>query len=128
MNTFTPLFFVIIPFLLASCGGTINSNNNTSEPQSYAITKDEAKKVVKKAMYAEALGVTINMSESGAIVGEGYDRLLVDTHYFTLTATPLSAINEYKFSMRHRGTLFNGPNTAKNIFSQACYHAKQLSK
>ena len=128
MKLFAFSLFVILSFFLTSCAGSVDSGDTGGGEQSYAITKEDAEKVVKKAMFAEALGVTINTSESGIVVGEGYNRSIIDTHYFTLTATPLANIKEYKFSMRHRGTLFNGPQTAKQIFSQACFHAKQLSK
>jgi hypothetical protein len=56
------------------------------------------------------------MLPGSELVASGYDRSLIDTQTYTLSAIPVPALNAYGLEVKHEGTMFNGPTKSERIY------------
>lgn len=107
-----------LPLVIASCAG---SHSTIRDGYAFKMTKSQAANLVKSTM--EANIVSDRMLPTSELVASGYDRSLIDTQTYTLTAVPVPAKGAYGLELNHNGTMFNGPVKANAIFQSAVERA-----
>jgi len=107
-----------LPLIIASCAG---SHSTIQDGYAFKMSKSQAAHLVKSTM--EANIVADRMLPTSELVASGYDRSLMDTQTYTLTAVPVPAKGAYGLELNHNGTMFNGPAKAKTIFKSAVERA-----
>ena len=104
--------FVLISLLfLVGCSGT---HSTLREGFVYRFTQDEAHTLLDSTLRAHV--ATDRMLPGSQLVVSGYDRSLMDTQTYTLSAIPVPKLNAFGLEVAHEGTMFNGPTKASRIY------------
>ena len=114
------ILLLITTLMLVSCAGHLST---LKEGYAYQISKPEAEDIVTSVMHVHTSRVSVRKLSSGGIEADGYDRSIIDTQFYNLAAIPSSKPNAFGFEVKHKGTMFNGPRTAKRIYDDAKYRA-----
>jgi hypothetical protein len=111
----------LLTISLIACSGDLST---LSEGYAYRISHSQASDLVESTLRGHI--ASDRMLPSSGLVASGYDRALVDTHTYTLSAIPVPELNSYGLKVTHEGTMFNGPTKAKRIYKDIKHRADLL--
>lgn len=111
MNTLKLIATMILTISLAACSG---GHSTLSEGFAYRISKEQASTLVDSTLRGHI--ASDRMLPGSDLVASGYDRSLIDTQTYTLSAIPVPTSSAYGLEVKHEGTMFNGPTKAERIY------------
>ena len=109
--------------VLSSCSGT---HSTIAEGFAYRMNEAQAVEIVRSVIRANIVSDRIHPMVG--LTASGYDRSLVDTQTYTVTAIPAPRLSAFGFEVSHQGTMHNGPSKAKRMYESVKQRASLVGE
>jgi hypothetical protein len=118
-----PILASALCVLLSSCSGT---HSTITEGFAYRMNEAQASEIVQSVIRANIVSDRIHPMMG--LTASGYDRSLVDTQTYTVTAIPAPRLAAFGFEVAHQGTMHNGPSKARRMYESVKQRASLVGE